>query len=108
MRELQAQLAATVGDRDLAVVAVERPEVDLLRALDEFRRHEKPLPEGRREMFHHREVGKIPCHRQDLSGGFEIALGDGVSFFRRLGAGVSVDFDGALGTELHDLDRHFD
>ena len=42
---LLRQAACAVGDGNLDVMAVERPEVEVLRALDEIRPHEQPLGE---------------------------------------------------------------
>ena len=85
--------AATVGDRYLAVVPVERPEVELLRSLDEVRPHQHAFREMfRAEMFHHRDMGEIPRDRQEFAGDFLILIRESIGFLRRFRARIPMHF----------------
>ena len=86
--------AAAVGNGNLTVMAVERPEMKHLGVLDKLRPSEQTGGEGgRHQMFGYSEVGMIPSHGEKLAGSFLIEAGDLGKFFRSLGGRIPVGLD---------------
>ena len=107
--EFGCEGAATVGDGDLAVLAVERPQVKHLRVLDKFRPDEEACGVvGRQHVLRNGEVGVVPGDRQEFAGGAPVESGDFVEFLRCLGGGVAVRLDVDRHTQLAGLADEFD
>ena len=83
---------ALVGDGDLAVVTVERAEVDLLAVLDELGMIEEAgdVVVGP-EVLDDRQVREVEVHLDQAARSAVVALGDLVGFLGRLGAAVAMN-----------------
>ncbi len=76
------------------MVAVERPEMTLVRMLDQPRVGEQPRGEmRRREVFHAGEVREIEGEPDQTPRRLRVAFGDLVGFLRRLRARVAVHLE---------------
>ena len=93
------ELALGVGRRDLAVMTVEGAEVKLAGRVNQVGPREAVLAIGRVEVLDHAEVGEIPAKADGLARCLLVERGNLIDFFRRLGAGVAMDFE--IDVEAH-------
>src|ERR1700732_2053912 len=79
------------------MVPVKWPEMKLGGAEYKFRSVKEPRRKVfRLQVFHDRQVRKIPGDRQQLAGFREVRVCQGIGLFGSLGAGVAMNFNGYL------------
>jgi hypothetical protein len=87
------------------MMSVERTEMKLLRPLNQIRANAEPRPIRRLQVLYDGEMGIIPGHREQSAGRLFVPIGQGISFFRRFGAGVAMYFYGRLDTQFFRIDH---